>query len=75
MVTSPEKASTIRHMSPMVGLFFTTASNHEAPNVHSYDWIEAPSIADAKLALRKKHNFQIKDIYTNSEYKKAAAND
>ena len=56
-------------------LYFTTAANHETPNVASYDWVEAADLAAAKLALRNKHNFQIKCIYTEAQYKQAAAND
>ena len=56
-------------------LYFTTAANHESPNVHSYDWINAADVATAKLELRRKHDYQIKNIYTEAEYKEAAAND
>ena len=49
-------------------LFFTTAANHETPNVHSYDWIDAADSALAKKELRKKHNYQIKNICTEAEF-------
>jgi hypothetical protein len=52
-------------------LFFTTAANHESPNAHSYDWIDASDVAAAKLELCRKHDYQIKNIYTEAEYKEA----
>lgn len=51
----------------LILLFFTTSNNHECPNVHSYDWVRANDVAIAKMELRKKHQYQIKNIYTEEE--------
>lgn len=54
-------------MASRILLFFTTTDNHHSPNIASYDWVKADSVLDAKKELRKKHQYQIKNIYTEEE--------
>ena len=50
-------------------LYFTTTDNHESPNCHSYDWITAETEGQARLILREEHQYQIKNIYNETELK------